>query len=110
MQDTSLRSKMDTFLSLINFSKILLLFSPKKEKLLFCKIADDGVGRKRAAELNTKSSLTYKSMGMRITADRIAILQQQEQNKTFISVKDLVLPDGRPAGTEVLIKVPVSYD
>jgi len=82
----------------------------QKEKLLFCKIADDGVGRKRAAELNTKSSLTYKSMGMRITADRIAILQQQEQNKTFISVKDLVLPDGRPAGTEVLIKVPASYD
>ena len=48
-------------------------------------------------------------MGMRITADRIAILQQ-EQNDHFISVKDLVFPDNRPAGTEVLIKVPVYYD
>ena len=82
----------------------------QKEKLLFCKIADDGVGRKRAAELNTKSSLTYKSMGMRITADRIAILQQQEKNNTSISINDLVLPDGRSAGTEVLIKLPVHYD
>lgn len=81
-----------------------------KEKILFCKITDDGIGRKRAAELKTKSSLTYKSMGMRITADRIAIMQQQEQNNTFISVNDLVLPDGRSAGTEVLIKVPVTYD
>ena len=80
------------------------------EKILFCKITDDGIGRKRAAELNTKSSLTYKSMGMRITADRIAILQQQEQNNAFISVNDLVLPDGRAGGTEVLIKVPVHYD
>ena len=49
-------------------------------------------------------------MGMRITADRIAILQQQEQNDTFISVNDLVFPDSRPAGTEVLIKIPLHYD
>ena len=81
-----------------------------KEKILFCKITDDGVGRKRAAELKSKSSLTYKSMGMRITADRIAILQQQEQNNTFVSVKDLVFPDDSPAGTEVLIKIPIHYD
>ena len=47
---------------------------------------------------------------MRITADRIALLQQQEQNNTFISVNDLVSPEGRPAGTEVLIKLPSGYD
>ncbi|MDQ6843446.1 MAG: hypothetical protein M3Z92_03705 [Bacteroidota bacterium] len=38
---------------------------------MFCKITDDGVGRKKAAELKSKSALTYKSMGMSITADRI---------------------------------------
>ena len=80
-----------------------------KENLLICKITDDGIGRKRAAELKSKSSLTYKSMGMRITADRIALLQQQEQNNAFISVNDLLFPDGRPAGTEVLIKIPLDY-
>ena len=79
-------------------------------KILFCKITDDGVGRKKAAELKSKSSLTYKSMGMRITADRIAILQQQKQDNTFVSVNDLVFPDNSPAGTEVLIKIPVQYD
>jgi hypothetical protein len=42
-------------------------------------------------------------MGMRITADRIAMLQQQ--NKTSITIAD-----GNPSGTEVLIKIPVSYD
>lgn len=44
----------------------------------------------------------------RITADRMAILQQQ--NKTSITITDLVLADGDPGGTEVLIKIPVSYD
>jgi tetratricopeptide (TPR) repeat protein len=80
------------------------------ENILFCKITDDGIGRKKAAELKSKSSLTYKSMGMRITADRIAILQQQGQNTSFISVTDVVSSDSRSAGTEVLIKVPLHYD
>jgi len=78
-------------------------------KILFCKITDDGIGRKKAEELKSKSSLNYKSLGMRITADRIAILQQQEPNNTFVSVTDLVFADNSPAGTEVLIKIPVQY-
>jgi hypothetical protein len=75
---------------------------------LFCKITDDGVGRKRAAELKSKSS-THKSMGISITADRIAMLQQEQEND-FILITDLVFPDGSSAGTEVLIKIPIHYD
>ena len=79
----------------------------QEDEILFCKITDDGVGRKKAAELKSKSASTQKSMGMRITADRIAMLQQQ--NKTSITITDLVLSDGSPGGTEVLIKIPVAY-
>src|SRR6266536_1234098 len=81
-----------------------------EKEVLFCKITDDGIGRKKAAELKSKSASTHKSMGMRITGDRIAMLQQQKQNGTSISITDLVLPDGNPGGTEVLIKIPVCYD
>ena len=81
-----------------------------EEQMLFCKITDDGIGRKKAAELKSKSTLEYKSMGMRITAARIAMLQQQNQKETFISINDLVLPDGSSDGTEVKIKIPVRYD
>jgi hypothetical protein len=79
-----------------------------KEGILFCRITDDGIGRKKANELKSKSASIHKSMGMRITADRIAMIQQQ--NKTSITITDLVLADGDPGGTEVLIKIPVSYD
>jgi len=79
-----------------------------QDEILFYKITDDGIGRKKAAELKSKSASTRKSMGMRITADRIAMLQQQ--NKTSITITDLVLSDGGPGGTEVLIKIPVIYD
>ncbi len=74
---------------------------------LCCKITDDGIGRKKASELKSKSASTHKSMGMRITADRIAILQQKKQFDTTIQITDLVLPDGSSGGTEVLLKIPV---
>ncbi len=82
----------------------------QQEEILFCKIIDDGIGRKKAAELKSKSASMNKSMGMRITADRIAMLQQQKQKGTSISITDLALPDGNPGGTEVLIKIPLCYD
>jgi len=82
----------------------------QEKGILLCKIIDDGIGRKKAAELKSKSASTHKSMGMRITADRIAMLQQQEQNNTSISITDIVPPDGNPSGTEVLIKIPLHYD
>ncbi len=79
----------------------------QKNDLLYCKITDDGIGRNRAAELKSKSASPHKSMGMRITAERIAILQQKKQINTTIQIRDLVLPDGSAGGTEVLLKIPV---
>lgn len=79
-----------------------------EDEVVIYKITDDGIGRKKAAELKSKSASMQKSMGMRMTADRIAMLQQQ--NKTSITIADLELPDGNPCGTEVLIKIPVYYD
>jgi LytS/YehU family sensor histidine kinase len=80
------------------------------EKTLFCKVTDDGVGRKRAEELKSKSSLTYKSMGMQITASRIEMMRSSKVSESLLTINDLVSPDGRPAGTEVIIKMPVNYD
>lgn len=76
------------------------------DKVLCCKITDDGVGRQKATELKSKSTSTHKSMGMRITAERIAMLQQKKQIDTTIQITDLVLPDGSAGGTEVLLKIP----
>lgn len=78
-------------------------------RTLLCKITDDGIGRKQASALKGSSAAT-KSLGMRITADRIALLQQQKDKNTSIFITDLMLPDGKPGGTEVLIKIPVNYD
>lgn len=79
----------------------------QQEEALLCRIVDDGIGREKAIALKSKSASAHKSMGMRITADRIAILQQNKQKDSYFKVNDLILPDGNVAGTEVLLKIPL---
>jgi LytS/YehU family sensor histidine kinase len=78
----------------------------KEKEILFCRICDDGVGRRKAAEIRSRSSSTRKSVGMHITAERIAMFQDQGESSTYVTITDLVLPDGSPGGTEVLITIP----
>ena len=78
--------------------------------LLTCKIVDDGIGRKRASELKSKSASTHKSMGMSISADRIALLHQQTALDSSVEIIDVTLADGNPGGTEVRLKLPIQYD
>ena len=49
-------------------------------------------------------------MGLRITADRIAMIQNSNGSESPITINDLVNTDGNAAGTEVIIKMPVIYD
>lgn len=88
-----------------------LLVELKEEgEYLVCSITDDGIGRNKAAELKSKSASTHKSMGMKITADRIASMKKRKSNENNILITDLVLPNGEPAGTRVEIKIALQYD
>lgn len=78
------------------------------DKTLVYTITDNGIGRKKAGELKSKSAVKQKSMGMRITADRIALLKQQ--NHTSIVINDLILENGSSGGTQVRIEIPVIND
>ncbi len=82
----------------------------QKGDLLYLKISDDGIGRKQAAEFASKSATRHKSMGLKITADRIAMLHKLNGGESPVMINDLVNNDGGSAGTEVIIKIPVMYD
>ena len=77
---------------------------------LYFKIRDNGIGREKAAAMASKSATKHKSMGLRITAHRIAIVQNSETLSSPVTINDLVNADGSAAGTEVVIKMPVIYD
>ncbi len=78
--------------------------------LLVCTVEDDGVGREKARQLNSKSVTTRKSLGLKITADRIQILNEKAPVKGGVAFTDLVDPEGEPAGTRVTISIPIEND
>jgi hypothetical protein len=84
----------------------LLINIQQENSNLVCVIADDGVGRKRSAELKNKS-VKHKSMGMKITESRIAMIEKMGGENKAVEIRDLVDADGKAAGTEVILTIPV---
>jgi LytS/YehU family sensor histidine kinase len=82
----------------------------REDEHLFVRITDDGVGRKQSASFRSKSATLHKPMGLRITEERIAMMERSFGRESNVTINDLVLPDGRPAGTEVTLKIPAIYD
>lgn len=81
--------------------------SQPQENLLQLTIADDGIGRVRAAELRSKSASHRKSFGLKMTSERIALINQLYQTRTQVEIHDLIDTNGQPAGTEVTLQIPI---
>jgi tetratricopeptide (TPR) repeat protein len=73
--------------------------------VLQCTIADDGIGRKKAAELKSKSGEKEKSLGLKITTDRLALINETNDIQTFYEMHDLTDKNGEAAGTKADIKI-----
>jgi sensor histidine kinase YesM len=69
-------------------------------------IEDNGIGRKAAAQRNEARNRGEKSMGMRLTTDRIALIKTMLNISTQIHLDDLEDTTGRPTGTRVTISIP----
>ena len=76
-----------------------------KEELLECEIKDNGVGRKRAAELRQSHSPGHQSTAMQVTEERLSALLAGQQVKP-LQIEDLYHSDGTAAGTRVLVWIP----
>jgi LytS/YehU family sensor histidine kinase len=79
----------------------------RQNGMLLCQITDDGVGRKRAAELKSKSASKGKSLGMQITSHRLELINSLSEKETTVQITDLVDSAGEACGTRVVLKIPV---
>ncbi|WP_276500120.1 histidine kinase [Terrimonas pollutisoli] len=76
-----------------------------KSERLQITITDDGIGRARAAELKSKSAIAGKSFGMKVTGERIALINHLYKTNAKVQVNDLTDAEGNAAGTEVVIEI-----
>ncbi len=77
-----------------------------QDSMLTVVIKDDGIGREKAMALKSKSA-AHKSMGMDITNDRIALINDRYRTHASVTVTDHYTSGGTPSGTEVRLRIPV---
>jgi ribosomal protein S13 len=77
------------------------------QHLLIATITDNGIGRKKAMEIKSKTATKHKSYGMKMTSERIALINQMYNSKTVVEVTDLYNETGEAAGTKVTIQIPI---
>jgi LytS/YehU family sensor histidine kinase len=82
----------------------------RRNGLLECIIEDNGIGRK-ASQANKPATPTHrKSLGMRLTGERLALLNEQKKTGSAVEVVDLEDAAGKAAGTRVILSMPILND
>ncbi len=82
---------------------LLLRFYKEDDKLVIV-VDDNGIGRKRSAELNRIRSEQHQSFATLATAKRIALLNAA-QHDIHVEYIDKVGPDGQAEGTTVVLTI-----
>jgi sensor histidine kinase YesM len=72
---------------------------------LNCTITDNGIGREKAEQLKSKTAEKDKSLGLKITADRLHLLNREKNIQTFYTIEDLKDGNSKAIGTRVNLKI-----
>jgi len=89
-------------------SKGLLRIHIKEENnKLLCSIIDNGVGREKSVTLKKEGGLKKKSMGIKITADRLKLLTKRKI-QDVINIIDLKDENQNAVGTQVNLQIPIA--
>ena len=76
---------------------------------IICTIFDNGIGRKRSGELRkTSGQQAHESMGMKITSDRLEVLNRIQHSDLSVKISDPEDAAGNSLGTKVEIFIPIS--
>jgi len=70
-------------------------------------IEDNGIGRKKSAEIKNKKLHKKNSVGIKLTKERLRNFAKEYQNDYVITFTDLVNDDEESVGTKVSLKIPL---
>lgn len=79
----------------------------QNETLLVINIADNGIGREKSAVLKSKTATKHKSYGMKVTSERLALINSVYKTGADVTIHDMFDHAGAPSGTKVIIKIPI---
>ncbi|MFI5172702.1 MAG: histidine kinase, partial [Chitinophagales bacterium] len=82
---------------------ILQLSFERNNGMLICKVEDNGIGREKANEIRERKNAKHKSLGIKISNERLATLSELLDYKTEVVIEDLKNEDQKATGTKVTI-------
>lgn len=82
----------------------LRIEAKKTNNQLICIVEDDGIGREKSRNLQAKSVLKHKSLGMQITQERLNANKRIKGSR--LQIEDLYTPEGEAQGTRVTVRLP----
>lgn len=85
--------------------RVLKVLVFRKKNNLCIHIIDNGIGRKRAGEINRQKATKHKSFGTEITNKRLSLYSELYDKDIRISIVDLQDDKGVAQGTQVEIEV-----
>jgi LytS/YehU family sensor histidine kinase len=85
--------------------KLEITFDKISEDIFSCSIKDNGVGRRKSAELKKQKIFThsYESKGMKMNIERLEVLSRQGFHAS-LQIIDMENQDGTPSGTNVIVE------
>jgi tetratricopeptide (TPR) repeat protein len=76
-----------------------------KDNILHCTISDNGIGLEKSEEMKSKSAEKEKSMGLKITTERLALLNREKGLHSFFNIENILDEKGNVAGTKINLKI-----
>jgi len=86
--------------------KIVRLDFELKNDALLCSITDNGVGRKKAAEIKERSPIKHNSFATRATEKRLELINSDRKEPIRLEIVDLE-ENGIALGTKVVLRIPL---
>jgi sensor histidine kinase YesM len=87
--------------------KVSILVNLIEENMLEIQVIDNGVGREKSAEYKSKTATKHKSFGMKVTNERIDLINQIYKTKAKVEIIDLYDANHTGIGTKVIIQIPI---
>jgi LytS/YehU family sensor histidine kinase len=85
----------------------LLLQFVKKEAAIEITVDDNGIGRQKSGELNKLKMKNHHSFATNANQTRLEILNKGLKNSIALHIIDKVDDNGQPAGTTVILTIPL---
>lgn len=86
--------------------KVVLSVQKHSNNFIEINIEDNGVGRKASAKIKSNKIIKRKSVGIKLTVERLNNFIKEFSNPFSINFKDLVDKDENSIGTKVILKIP----